>query len=83
MLNLSDDLFISEEQIVNFTNKEVSILYKGQIEDVKTEMRMLSINLVMDEIQLSADLKFETTVEEERLVLSTPINSKRNQWSYA
>lgn len=46
-------------------------------------MRMLSLIYAADGIQLSAELKFETSVEDERLVISTPINSKRNQWSYA
>jgi uncharacterized protein YaiE (UPF0345 family) len=53
------------------------------LEDVSTELRLLSLVLATEGVLLSAELKFETNIDEERLVVTTPINSKRNQWSYA
>lgn len=82
-MHLTDDLFISDEQLINFSHEEFNVLFRGQIEDVKTETRVININFKSVGVSLNANIKIETSIEDERLVLSTPINSRRNHWSYA
>jgi hypothetical protein len=55
-LFLADDLFLTQEQVINFTNLEINLHFKGNNEDGEREVRQVLLNITNEGISLAAEL---------------------------